>query len=198
MDLSGKIAVITGAAMGIGLATARRLVRAGCAVAIWDINEAALESACTELRGMGGKVLGQLCDICDQAAVQACAERTVRELGPVDILINNAGYVRGGDLLDVPEDTLAKTVEVNLTSLLYTTRTFLPGMYERNLGHVVNISSAAGILGVPGMAAYSAAKWGVWGLTESLRHELETSGSPIGVTLVHPGGVRTASPSPKP
>ena len=172
MDLSGKVAVITGAAMGIGLATARRLVRAGCAVAIWDIQEAALESACAELRGMGGKVLGQRCDICDRAAVRTCAERTARELGPVDILINNAGYVRGGDLLDVPEDTLAKTVDVNLTSLLYTTRALLPGMYERNLGHVVNISSAAGILGVPDMAAYSAAKWGVWGFTESMRHSL--------------------------
>jgi all-trans-retinol dehydrogenase (NAD+) len=192
MDLSGKIAVITGGAMGIGLATARRLVGAECAVAIWDINAAALESACTELRGMGGRVSGQLCDICDPASVQSCAERTARDLGPVDILINNAGYVRGGDLLDVPEDTLAKTVDVNLTSLLYTTRTFLPGMYERNLGHVVNISSAAGILGVPGMAAYSAAKWGVWGLTESMRHEALNRGKRgVRFSSIHPSYVAT-------
>jgi all-trans-retinol dehydrogenase (NAD+) len=187
MELSDKTAVITGGAMGIGLATARRLVRAECAVAIWDVNSAALDNACAELRGMGGKVLGQICDVSNATAVRACAEQTARELGPVDILINNAGYVRGGDLLDVSEDNLAKTVEVNLTAMLYTTRAFLAGMYERNVGYVVNISSAAGILGLPDMAAYSAAKWGVWGLTESLRHEANNRGK---------GGVRFSSVHP--
>ena len=192
MDISGRTAVITGAAMGIGLATARRLVRGGCAVAIWDINQTALESACAELRGMGGKVFGAICDISDPVAVRACASQTIDKLGPVDILINNAGYVRGGDLLDVSEDTLAKTVGVNLTSVLYTTRAFLPGMYDRNLGHVVNISSAAGILGVPGMAAYSAAKWGVWGLTESLRHEARNRNKRgVRFSSIHPSYIAT-------
>jgi all-trans-retinol dehydrogenase (NAD+) len=192
MDLSGKIAVITGAGMGIGLATARRLVGQGCAVAIWDINRSALDAASTELRGLGGKVADLICDVSDAGAVRAAADQTVRELGPVDILINNAGYVRGGDLLDVPESELTKTVAVNLTALLHTTRAFLPGMYERNLGHVVNISSAAGILGVPDMAAYSAAKWGVWGLTESLRHEARNRGK-LGVRFssIHPSYIAT-------
>lgn len=192
MELSGKIAVVTGAGMGIGLATARRLVRAGCAVAIWDINQSALDAACAELRGTGGMVIGLICDVSDVAAVRAAADQTVRELGPVDILINNAGYIRGGDLLDVAEDILAKTVDVNLTSLLFTTRAFLPGMYERNCGHVVNISSAAGILGVPDMAAYSAAKWGVWGLTESLRHEALNRGKHgVRFSSIHPSYIAT-------
>ncbi len=192
MELSGKIAVVTGAGMGIGLATARRLVHAGCAVALWDINQAALDAACAELRAVGGTALGQVCDVSSAAAVRAAAEQTVRELGAVDILINNAGYVRGGDFLDVAEDTLVKTVDVNLTSLLHTTRAFLPGMYERNRGHVVNISSAAGILGVPDMAAYSAAKWGVWGLTESLRHEARNRGKRgVRFSSIHPSYIAT-------
>ena len=92
-------------------------------------------------------------------------------MGRVDILVNNAGYVSGGDLLDRPDDEWERTIDVNLTALIYTTRAFLPGMYERNSGHVVNISSAAGTIGVPGLAVYAATKWGVWGLTESLRME---------------------------
>jgi all-trans-retinol dehydrogenase (NAD+) len=192
MQLLGKTAVVTGGAMGIGLCTARRLVRAGCSVALWDIDAGALAAACAELRGLGGRVLGQVCDVSDVAAVRACAEATLRELGQVDILINNAGYVRGGDLLEVAEATLRQTVDVNLTSMLYTMRAFLPGMYERDSGHVVNISSAGGILGVPGMAAYSAAKWGVWGLTESLRHEAHNRGKHgVRFSSVHPAYIAT-------
>jgi all-trans-retinol dehydrogenase (NAD+) len=94
-----------------------------------------------------------------------------KEMGKVDILVNNAGYVAGGNFLDRPVEDWEKTMNVNVTALFYTIHEFLPEMLERSSGHIVNISSAAGTIGVPGLAAYAASKWAVWGLTESLRFE---------------------------
>ena len=170
MNLQNKTAVVTGGAMGIGLATARRLVAEGCIVTLWDLNEKALNEAQNELASHG-TVYTHRCDVTDKNLVYQLAEKAEQEMGRVDILVNNAGYVSGGDLLDRPDDEWERTIDVNLTALIYTTRAFLPGMYERNSGHVVNISSAAGTIGVPGLAVYAATKWGVWGLTESLRME---------------------------
>jgi all-trans-retinol dehydrogenase (NAD+) len=108
-------------------------------------------------------------------------------MGRVDILINNAGYVRGADFLDVEDADWNRTFDVNLHALRNTIRAFLPGMYARNEGHIVNISSAAGLIGVPGMAAYAASKWAVYGLTESLRFEALVNGK-TGVrwSSIHP------------
>jgi len=170
MNLHNKTAVVTGGAMGIGLATVRRLVAEGCSVTIWDLNEKALNEAKNELSSHG-TVFAHRCDVTDKKLVYELAKKAEQEMGRVDILINNAGYVSGGDLLDRPDEEWERTIDVNLTALIYTTRAFLPGMYERNCGHVVNISSAAGTIGVPGLAVYAATKWAVWGLTESLRME---------------------------
>ena len=170
MNLHNKTAVVTGGAMGIGLATVRRLVAEGCSVTIWDLNEKALDEAKNELASRG-TVYAHRCDVTDKKLVYELAKKAEQEMGRVDILVNNAGYVSGGDLLDRPDEEWERTIDVNLTALIYTTRAFLPGMYERNCGHVVNISSAAGTIGVPGLAVYAATKWGVWGLTESLRME---------------------------
>ncbi len=171
MDLKGKGAVVTGGAMGIGLATSKRLVREGCTVTIWDLNAAALEAAKKELDALGGRVFTHVCDVTDKDRVYELAKTAVAEMGQVDILINNAGYVMGGDFLEQPDEAWEKTVSVNLTSMIYTIRAFLPAMYERNSGHIVNISSASATLGVPCLSMYAATKWGVWGLTESLRFE---------------------------
>jgi len=170
MNLQAKTAVVTGGAMGIGLATARRLVAEGCVVTLWDLNEKALDEAQKEL-ATRGTVYAHRCDVTDRNLVYQLAKKAEQEMGRVDILINNAGYVSGGEILDRPDDEWERTIDVNLTALVYTIRAFLPGMYERNEGHVVNISSAAGTIGVPGLAVYAATKWGVWGLTESLRLE---------------------------
>ena len=170
MNLQNKTAVITGGAMGIGLATARRLVAEECIVTLWDLNEKALNEAQNELASHG-TVYTHRCDVTDKNLVYQLAKKAEQEMGSVDILVNNAGYVSGGDLLDRPDDEWERTIDVNLTALIYTTRSFLPGMYERNSGHIVNISSAAGTIGVPGLAVYAATKWGVWGFTESLRME---------------------------
>jgi all-trans-retinol dehydrogenase (NAD+) len=171
MDLKGRSAVVTGGAMGIGLATSRRLVREGCAVTIWDLNAAALGEAKKELEVLGGKVFIQVCDVTDKKRVYELAKTAAAEMGQVDILINNAGYVMGGDFLECPDEVWEKTIDVNLTSMIYTIKAFLPAMYERNSGHIVNISSASATLGVPCLSMYAATKWAVWGLTESLRFE---------------------------
>lgn len=171
MDLKAKCAVVTGGAMGIGLATAKRLIKEGCLVTIWDIQPAVLAAAENELKAMGGKIFAHICDVTDKNRVYELALKAKEEMGRVDILINNAGHVMGGDFLDHPDTVWEKSIAVNLTALTYTIRAFLPGMYERDSGHIVNISSASGTIGVPGLAVYTATKWAVWGLTESLRFE---------------------------
>jgi all-trans-retinol dehydrogenase (NAD+) len=108
-------------------------------------------------------------------------------MGRVDIVINNAGFVKGGDFLERPVADWEKTIDVNFTALLYITAALLPDMYERNFGFVVNISSAAGMIGVPNLAVYSATKWAVWGLTESLRMEAHNRGkNGVKFASIHP------------
>ena len=171
MDLKSKCAIVTGGAMGIGLATAKRLIKEGCSVTIWDIQPAALEAAKKELQAIGGRVFVHVCNVTDKNRVYELARKAKEEMGSVDILINNAGHVMGGDLLSQPDEVWEKSIAVNLTSMIYTIRAFLPDMYVRNSGHIVNISSAAGTIGVPDLAVYAATKWAVWGLTESMRLE---------------------------
>lgn len=188
MNLKGKTAVVTGGAMGIGLATTRRLINEGCQVTIWDINTEAIASASNELSENGASVFIHECDISNRDQVYKLAKTVASEMGQVDILINNAGYAAGGNLLDQPDEVWEKTIAVNLTSMIYTTRAFLPQMYDRNSGHIVNISSASASVGVPGLAVYTATKWAVWGLTESLRFEAIKAEKPgVHYSSIHPG-----------
>ncbi|HVN48703.1 MAG TPA: SDR family NAD(P)-dependent oxidoreductase [Bacteroidota bacterium] len=186
MNLAKTCAIVTGGAMGIGFATTKRLLQAGAIVTIWDLNKAALKDAVKQL-SVYGTVYAHPCDVTDEAQVKKLSAKAKKEMGKVDILINNAGYVKGGDFLEQPVDIWEKTVDVNFTSILYTTAALLPEMYERNFGFVVNISSAAGMIGVPNLAVYSATKWAVWGLTESLRMEAHNRGK-FGVKFasIHP------------
>jgi len=191
MKLQGKCAIVTGGAMGIGLATCKRLLQEGAIVTVWDFNLIALDQAHKELPQYG-KVFFQSCDVTDKEQVYKLAQTAIIQMGRVDILVNNAGYVSGGDFLERPDADWERTIEVNLNALLYTTRAFLPGMYERNFGHIVNISSAAGTIGVAGLAVYAATKWAVWGLTESLRMEALGSGkSGVKYSTIHPGYIAT-------
>lgn len=187
MFLKGKTALVTGGAMGIGLATSKLLINEGCTVTIWDINQNELEKAKKELTGLGGRIFTYVCDVTDKNRVYELSKRAIDEMGKVDILINNAGYVKGGEFLDQTDEVWEKTINVNLTSMLYTIRAVLPDMYERNSGHVVNISSAAGLLGVAGIAVYAATKWAVFGLTESMRYEAWNNGKKgVKWSSIHP------------
>jgi all-trans-retinol dehydrogenase (NAD+) len=191
LDLKEKTAVVTGGAAGIGLETCRRLVKAGCTVTLWDVDAAGLEKARKELSRGGARVFAYPCDVTKGPRVAALARRAVKDMGRVDILVNNAGILVPGGFMDQPVEKWEKTVDVNLTALLHTIHAFLPGMHARNTGAIVNVSSAAGLLGVPGMAVYSATKWAVFGLTEALRHESWNAGKPgVKWSSIHPMYVR--------
>lgn len=185
-QLRNKTVIITGGAMGIGLATAKRLLKEGALVTIWDLNNDALQNSLKELQPLG-TVFAHSCDVSNKEQVYALAELAKKEMGMVDILINNAGVVFGGNLLERSDADWEKTIAVNLTALVYTTRAVLQDMYNRNDGHIINLSSASSTLGVPGLAVYTATKWAVWGLTESLRFEAYNAGkSGVRYASIHP------------
>lgn len=171
MKLKGKTAIVTGGAMGIGLETSKILVTEGATVTIWDINENELSNAKNILEGMGGNIFTHVCDVTKIERVNELLKVALEEMKSIDILVNNAGYVKGGEFVGQSLDVWRKTVDVNLTAILNTTYSVLPYMYEKNYGHIVNISSAAGLLGVPDLSVYAATKWAVWGFTESMRYE---------------------------
>ncbi|NMB80300.1 MAG: SDR family NAD(P)-dependent oxidoreductase [Ignavibacteria bacterium] len=171
MFLKGKTAIVTGGAMGIGLETAKLLANEGCVVTIWDINEKELEKIKPEFERNSLKVFTHVCDVTNKQKVYELINIALAEMGKIDILINNAGYVKGGGLIENSDEDWDKTIQVNLNSIIYTTRAVLPMMYERDYGYIVNISSASSFLGVADLSVYAATKWAVQGLTESLRFE---------------------------
>lgn len=186
MELKGKTAIVTGGAMGIGFATCKRLVNEGCVVTIWDINENELLNAKNDLEKIGGKIFAYQCDVTDRNRVIKLVDQAINDMGSIDILVNNAGFVKKGDLLDQNFNVWDKTIDVNLNSMIFITYNVLPKMYEQNFGHIVNISSASGLLGVAGLSVYAATKWAVWGFTESMRFETMKAKINIKWTSIHP------------
>jgi all-trans-retinol dehydrogenase (NAD+) len=160
--------------------------RRGARVAVWDLNGAALEALEAEARKEGLRIRGMVCDVSDRAAVYAQAETLTKELGPLDILVNNAGVVSGRPLLEIPDEKILRTFNVNVLSLFWTVKAFLPSMVARNAGHIVTIASAAGLVGVRGLVDYSASKSAAFGFDESLRMELRRRGGGLRTTVVCP------------
>ncbi len=169
IDLNGQVAIVTGGALGLGVAIAARLVTSGASVSLWDMNRDVLREAERTIHAASSTVV----DITDVDAIAAAHAKTEHELGPVSILVNSAGIAGKNAPLDEtdPEDW-RKVVEVNLNGTFYMNRAVVPSMKARNYGRIVNISSVAGKEGNPNLAAYSAAKAGVIGLTKSLGKEL--------------------------
>lgn len=191
-DVRGKTALVTGGAMGMGMLWCEHFARDGANLVIWDIKEETLAEAAEKLGRRGVTVMTQLVDVSNPEQVYEAAEKAQDETGGVDILVNNAGIVTAGPFLETPDARLAAVLDVDLKALMWTMKAFLPRMIERNSGHVVNISSASGYVGVPRMPAYVAAKWGVIGLTESVRLEVEQMRAPgVKFTLVCPSYVDT-------
>ena len=183
IDLTGKVALITGGAGGLGRALARELKAAGADVVLWDLDPARGAAAAAETGARFAVV-----NAADRSAVRSAAAA----LGRVDVLINNAGVHARGSFLESSDDDARREIDVNLASYVWCTRAFLPGMIERGSGHLVWIASAAGLMGVPGMAVYSATKHAVVGLAESIRLELRRDGiGGVGTTIVCPSFIDT-------
>lgn len=189
-NLSGKIAVVTGAAMGMGKCISELLLEQGCKVALIDINKDLLEKTQKEFSSKG-TCKCYVCDISNATQVSTLAEKIKKDMGDASILVNNAGIVVAKGLLEMDEDQIKKILDVNLTSMFWTTKAFLPGMIAKNEGHVVNMASAGGILAIPYLAAYCASKFGVIGFTDSMRQEMKKNKHKIGFTYVCPNTVGT-------
>ncbi|MFS3130429.1 SDR family oxidoreductase [Nocardioides sp. Bht2] len=190
-SLQGKHVFITGAASGIGRATARQAAVEGAIVHLTDLHETPVQQVAEDIRAMGGKVgLVAAADVSDLAAVQALGKSLAAEYGSMDVVANIAGISTWGTVSSLTPDHWRQLVEVNLMGPIHVIETLVPPMIEAGRGgHLVNVSSAAGIIGMPWHAAYSASKFGLRGVSEVLRFDLRKHG--IGVSLVCPGGVDT-------
>lgn len=192
LDLKGKTALVTGGAGGLGYATALALAREGMKVALWDLNGRRAEERAAALRADGFTAKGWGVDVTDPTAVRAGAVEVARELGPVSLLDNNAGVHSPGDFLNAADEDVRRQMDVNINSYYWCAKAFVPGMIARGSGHVIMIASAAGLLGVPGMAVYSASKHAVVGFAESLRLEILRAGATgVGMTIVCPSFIDT-------
>lgn len=190
-SLADKTVLITGAASGMGRELALQAARKRARVAITDINGVALEQTRATILAQGGTVLlASAFDIADRSAVLGFAERLQRAHGPMNVLINNAGISTWGRIQDMPHEDWRRLIEVNLMGTVHMLESFVPPMIRAGGGgHIVNVSSAAGLFGLPWHAAYSASKFGVRGISEVLRFDLREHN--IRVSLVCPGAVNT-------
>ena len=188
ISFRGKTAVITGASSGIGRLLALRFAREGARVALVARRDAELRALAGEIE-KGGQALVLPCDVTQRAQVFACAEQAIRTFGKIDILVNNAGYGHHRRFLEWDLDDMERMLRVNFLGALYWTKALLPQMVERRTGWLVFMASVAGKLGVPEESAYSASKFAMVGLAESLSIELEDAG--VHVLTVCPGTIDT-------
>jgi 2-hydroxycyclohexanecarboxyl-CoA dehydrogenase len=189
-DLSGKVAVVTGAAGGIGAAIAAALARAGAAVAVWDLDGGRAKEVADGLGGRGGRGLGVDVDVTGRPSVEAAMAATEAALGPVDVLVNNAGIDKIEPFLQSEEATWERIVAVNYLGTVRCCHVLVPGMVERGSGRVVNIASDAGRVGSSGEVVYSGTKGGVIAFSKALAREVAAKG--VTVNAVCPGPTDTA------
>ena len=186
-NLRGSTAVITGASRGIGVHIARVLAGEGVNLSLGARSADELEQVRAEMEGLGVRAIATVCDVSDADDRARLIARTEAELGPVDLLINNAGIEVVAHFESADEADLVRTLDVNLVAALLLTRAVVPGMLARGRGHVVNIASGAGKVGVPYGVSYSTSKHGMVGMTHALRAEYH--GRPVGFSAVCPGFV---------
>src|ERR671913_709722 len=192
-SVEGKVAVVTGAASGIGLALARRFLRAGASVVLADVETEPLATAAKALGAEHGpdRVLAVPTDVREDEAVQALAAATFDRFGTAHVVCNNAGVGVGGRAWEVPADRWRWIVDVNLVGVANGIRACVPRFVEQGEGHVVNTASAAGLVTGPGMSPYYATKHAVVGLSEALWFDLRMFEAPVGVSVLCPEWVRT-------
>jgi NAD(P)-dependent dehydrogenase (short-subunit alcohol dehydrogenase family) len=187
--LEGRVAVLTGAATGIGRALASRLAGEGAALCLADINSDALEETARALASSGASVSTHVVNVADDGQVETFAREVEERHGRADVLINNAGVALHGTVEEVSLADIEWVMSINFWGTVYGVKHFLPLLKRQTGSHIVCVSSIFGIIAPPGQAAYCASKFAVRGFAEALRHELE--GANVRVSTVHPGGVRT-------
>ncbi|GMV68373.1 MAG: putative short chain dehydrogenase/reductase [Pseudomonadota bacterium] len=188
-SMQGKVAVITGSGSGIGRATALRLARAGCRLALADIDAETNAQAAAEAAALGAAVSTHTVDVADKAQMAALPEAVLAAHGAAHIVVNNAGVMVFDPVAAEALDDFEWLFATNFWGVVYGCTFFLPTLRRAGEGHIVNLSSMFGFYGLPTQGAYCASKFAVRGFTESLRAEL--TGSGIGVTAMHPGAIRT-------
>jgi short-subunit dehydrogenase len=188
-SFEGIAALVSGASSGIGRALALRLARGGARVALLARLTPALEELCSEIRRAGGTALALPCDVAERAQVQEACARAERELGAIDLLVNNAGYGRHRRFADWDAADIERMMRVNYLGAVYLTQALLPGMLERRRGWIVFVASVAGKIASPDESAYAASKFAMVGLAAALSLEVEDAG--VHVLTVCPGVIRT-------
>jgi len=189
MSLTGKTAIVTGGASGIGYAISQRFAREGAAVAVWDIDATGVERAAGELEAAGGRAIGCRVDVSNRAQIEAAAERVRAALGPVGILVNNAGISGFKPFLEITDELWDRMLAINLNGVFLCTQVVVADMLAAGWGRIINISSSSAQSGSARMAHYVASKGGVIGFTKALAAEFADKG--ITVNNVPPGFVDT-------
>jgi NAD(P)-dependent dehydrogenase (short-subunit alcohol dehydrogenase family) len=197
-ELAGRVAVVTGAASGIGLALSRRLGLEGMRVMMADVDAPALTAAARLLEADGIDAAATVTDVSDPDSVEALAGATLGRFGAVHVVCNNAGVNCGGASWEIPLPMWHWVLGVNLFGIVHGIRSFLPHLIAQGEGHVVNTASVAGVIAPPWSGPYSASKHAAVAVSESLRGELAADGSPVGVSVLCPGAVRTGIAQARP
>lgn len=192
IDFRDKVVVITGGSRGLGLVMARQLAREGARLALCARTQEALDAAATELRTYGAEVYVQRCDLTDKIQLDSFFDAVNQQLGPVDVLINNAGVIMAGPYINTTDDDFRDTMNINFWSAYYTINAVLPDMQARKAGRIVNVASIGGKVSIPHLLPYSASKFALVGYSEGLRAEVARDN--IFVTTICPGLIRTGSP----
>lgn len=190
-ELAGRAAIVTGAASGIGLAVSEAFLTAGMRVLMTDRDEARLAAESGRLAAVG-EVHALVADVTDPESVERAAATAVDRFGTLNVAVNNAGIVLGGNSWELPLEDWHRVVDVNLFGVVHGIHAFVPRIIASGEpGWVVNTASMAAVRAVPGIAPYTATKHGVLGISDVMRKEFEIAGLPIGVSVVMPGGINT-------
>ena len=188
-DLRNKVAVVTGAGSGIGRALANALAARGCRLALSDVNEIGLAETVAGLKEV--EVRSYHLDVSDRDAIYAHADAVAADFGQVNLVINNAGVALSASIREMTDEDFKWVMDIDFWGVAHGTRAFLPHLIASGDGHVVNVSSVFGLIGVPKQSAYNSAQFAVRGFTDALRPEMKLEEQPVAVSCVHPGGIRT-------